>query len=130
MSFTWLTKLVLALAFSVLPLQALAETIQVFLCHSPSSATQTAGEQHAHPHSGHDDHGAASQTTTAHASHAGTHDDSAGGHGDHFCCDAAATALPLFSTRLTQENFSSIAPAVEVQHHSTFLELLQRPPLA
>ena len=127
MSFTWLTKLVLALAFTVLPLQALAETIQVFLCHSPSAATQTAGERHAHSQSGHD-HGDASQT--AHGSDADAYNDSAGGHDDHFCCDAAATALPLFATRLTQENFSSIAPAVEVQHHSAFLELFQRPPLA
>ena len=127
MSSTWLTKLVLALAFTVLPLQALAETIQVFLCHSPSAATQTEGERHAHSQSGHD-HGDASQT--AHASHADAHDDSAVGHGDHFCCDAAATALPLFANRLTQEKFSSIAPAVEVRHYSAFLELFQRPPLA
>ena len=124
---SWLTKLVLALAFTVLPLQALAETIQVFLCHPPSAATEMAGERHAHSEAGHD-HGDASHT--AHGWHADAHDDSAGGHGDHFCCDAAATALPLFAKQLTQQKFSSIAAAVEVQHDSTFLKLPQRPPLA
>src|SRR5687768_11419343 len=124
MSSFWVTKLVLALAFAVLPLQALAETIQVFLCHSPSAATQMTAERHANSQSGHE-HGDATQTT--HGSHADTYDDSVGGHSDHFCCDTAATALPLFANRFTQENFSSIAPALEVRHDSTFLKLLQRP---
>jgi hypothetical protein len=122
---SWLTKLVLALAFSVLPLQAIAETIQIFLCHSPSAATEMAGEPHAHPQSGHD-HGDASQR--AHRSDAS--DDSGGGHGDHFCCDAVATALPLSAKALTQQNFSSIVAAFEVRHDSAFLKLPQRPPLA
>ena len=124
---SWLTKLVLALAFSVLPLQAIAETIQIFLCHSPSAATEMVGERHLHSESGHD-HGDAGQT--AHGWHGDAYDDSAAGHGDHFCCDAFATALPLFAKRLAQQKFSSIAVAIEVRHDSTFLKLPQRPPLA
>jgi hypothetical protein len=127
---SWLTKLVLALAFSVLPLQALAETIQVLLCHSQSAAVEVAGDRQAHGQNAHDHgEGHADPSQTTDGWHANAYDDFASGHGDHFCCDAAATALPLFSKQLKQENFASILPAIEVRRDSIFLELLQRPPL-
>jgi hypothetical protein len=133
MSSRWLTKLVLAIAIAVLPLQALAETVRVFLCHLDVATAEMAVETDSQEKAADHHHGTASHAHHGHGhhgGHAGASDDSAGNPGDHFCCDAATAALPLPAKLLPPSYSPSVVVTAETPHHSAFLKLPQRPPLA
>jgi hypothetical protein len=140
----WLNKLVLVLAAALLPLQALAETVQVFLCQ-PQMAVNAGVEPGNHDRFGRDggtghayegavhDHGRASgDEGTLHSHSASAHgsdEDSAGGHAEHFCCDVVVAGLPSSSVTVAAAPFPALEATRDIFHYLTFLEFPQRPPL-
>jgi hypothetical protein len=126
---SWITKVVLAVAFAVMPLQGFAQTLAMLIClpqmaahgheaGQTSHSDGSAGAAHSHDHGGSAQH---------HASH-----DDAGSvnHSDHFCCNVVAPGLPAVAQLLSVPEFSSPVPAPGRLHYTTFLKLPQRPPLA
>ena len=124
-----ITKVVLAVAFAVMPLQGFAQTLAMLIClphmaqhgHVAGQTGHSHGET-SHVHS-HDHHGG--------AQHEGSHDGTgSGNHADHFCCNVVAPGLPAVVQPLAVSLFSTPVLSPGVFHYTTFLKLPQRPPLA
>jgi len=143
---SWLVRLVLALAFAVLPLQGLAETTRMLLCEpqSPGTAGAREGQGHdgasAHVHAGahhghdvaHADHGAGPRAggDVSPSHHAAMPDEaSAEGHAGHYCCDVVVAGLTGSAPGVGQFDFPALEAAREISRASIFLEYPQRPPL-
>jgi hypothetical protein len=140
----WLNKLVLVLAAALLPLQALAETVQVFLCqpqmaangsvepglHGPSGHHGSSGHAHDGPAHDHGRAGGGEAGVHSHSSPSQASDESpADGHAGHFCCDLVVAGLPSSSVTVVGSPFPALEPTRDIFHYLTFLELPQRPPL-
>jgi hypothetical protein len=121
----WSKRLVLVLAFAVMPLQGIAATLAVLLCHGEAQmhATHATGGGHEHGagHAAHEHDQAA----------AGGHDDSSTGNASyHLCCNLAASAPPAAVTpgALLDFQVQIFGPA---PLHDLFIpDRPQRPPLA
>ena len=112
-------KIVLLLAIAVLPLQGIAATLSVLLCH---------GEGHAHAMHAQDghDHGAHDQARQD------THHDSAGANGDltyHLCCHHTLSGVPVVTLPPAMPDFPLLAMAPKPLHDLYFPDRPQRPPL-
>jgi hypothetical protein len=86
----WSGKLVLVMALAMMPLQGVAATLTVLLCHGDAQmhAVHATGGDHGH------DTGDAAHEHGHHAA-AGGHDDGSGGNGSyHLCCNLSASAPP------------------------------------
>ena len=123
-----ITKAVLAVAFALMPLQGVAQTLAMLIClphmaqhdHEISPASHPHGDaNHAHPH----DHHAGAQHDPSHDGTASSN------HSDHFCCHIVAPGLPAIVHPIAVLKFSSPALSPGVFHYTTFLKLPQRPPL-
>lgn len=143
----WLIRLVLALAFAVLPLQGLADTVQVVLCqpqsigaagavqedhpHDGASARTYGGTHHGHDaaHADHDTAGhAGGDASTSH--HTATPDEAAGDYSGHLCCDVVVAGLTVSAPGIGHFDFPALEPVRDVERVSIFLAYPQRPPLA
>ena len=113
----WCKKLVLVLALSVMPLQGLAATLSVLLCHGEAQA-------HAMHDQGNHDHGAPNYD----------HQDEGGATGNssayHLCCNITATAASILTLQATQPDFPGRALAPPTLHDLFVPDRPQRPPLA
>src|SRR5688500_6193742 len=86
----WSKPLVLVLAFAVMPLQGLAATPAMLLCHCDAQTSGThrrgSGDEHGAADAGHDH---------PHPAAAGNHvDESTGNSAYHLCCNLTASAPP------------------------------------
>ena len=115
-------KLVLALALAVLPLQGVAATLTVLLCHGET-------QQHAeHADVGHD-HGQGA----AHAAHHGeapTDDNAGASAAYHLCCNVTVSAPSAIALPAVTPDFLALAVTLSPLHDLFVPELPQRPPLA
>jgi hypothetical protein len=116
---SFIRKLVLAAALLVMPLQGVAATLAVLLCH---------GDAQAH---------------TSHSAHHGESDHSSHSHGDsshedgnapslsfHLCCNLTASAPASVTVAAYLPQFPIQSFALDSLHDSFVPELPQRPPLA
>ena len=112
----WRRKLVLVLALAVMPLQGVAATLSVLLCHGDAQA-----------------HAMHTQDDPEHSMHHDDHPDEGGASSEsayHLCCNITASAPPLTT-------LSAVPPDLPVNTfvpdslHDLFIpEQPQRPPLA
>lgn len=117
----WMKKAVLLLAVLVMPLQGVAATLSILLCHGDAQAHAMHG-QPVH------DHAAAHDQTHHH-----TYNDNAGANSDlsyHLCCHHTLSGLPVMALAPAIPDFSLIAVAPEPLHDLYFPDRPQRPPLA
>lgn len=120
---SYIKKLVLAAALAVMPLQGIAATLTVLLCHGDA---QIHGA-HATASHGHGDHQAAHQHE-----HGATGNDESGATSQffHLCCNLTASAPPSFSVDATQPDFPVRASLPDPMHDLFVPDRPQRPPLA
>jgi hypothetical protein len=120
MSTRWLNKLVLAAALAVMPLQGVAATLSVLLCH---------GEAQAHASHAGDGHDHSSQTGGHHDQHPA--DDGTGsGAPYHLCCHFTVTAPVAVTLAVALPVFPVLAFAPDPLHDLFVPDRPQRPPLA
>lgn len=113
---TWCRKLVLALAFAVMPLQGVAATLSVLLCHGEAPAPAM-NDQDSH------DHGAPH----------GNSQDEGGTTGDapyQLCYNITVSALPIMTLPTVVPEFSVRAFVPEPLYDPFVPDRPQRPPLA
>lgn len=113
-------KIVLALAFTVMPMQGLAATLSILLCHGDAQL-HALHDQDAHDHgAGHDGH-ASSQ-----------HDDGALQDAAtlHFCCHLSVTVSAVVTVPSLSPDFPLRSFAPDALHDLHFPDQPQRPPLA
>lgn len=115
----WRRKLVLVLALAVMPLQGVAATLFVLLCHGDAPAhavhaqdTHDDPEHGMHYHGDPDEDGATSQS--AH----------------HPCCNITASAPPFMTLSAVPPDFQVRAFVPDPLHDLFVPEQPQRPPLA
>jgi hypothetical protein len=129
MSYSWIRRLVLAAAIAVMPLQGIAATLTVLLCHGDAQAH---GAHVALGHAGHDhgDHGAAH----SHENEPGvaTHDENGSGNSApyHLCCNLTASAPASIHIDAVLPDFSVRALVPDVRNDLYIPDQPQRPPLA
>jgi len=111
----WRRKLVLVLALAVMPLQGVAATLSVLLCHgdAQAQAMHTQNPEHSMHHDGHPDEGGA----TGHSGH-------------HPCCNVTASAPPVMTLSAVPPDFSVGTFAPDPLYDLFVPEQPQRPPLA
>lgn len=112
----WLKKLVLAAALLVMPLQGIAATLSVLLCHGGAQA-------HATHENGNEGHG---------MQYDGPSDPGVppGNNAFHPCCHYTVAAIPVYSLPAAPPDFS-VRTFVPDSLHDLFIpEQPQRPPLA
>ena len=112
-----LKKLVLLLAIAVMPLQGIAGTLAVLICHGEAQSHATHA-QHDH------DHGVSAQ---------GEHHDDAGTGGDllyHLCCHHTASGITAAFLPAAMSDFPAPATALLLLHDLFLPDRPQRPPLA
>lgn len=117
---SWSKQLVLVLALAVMPLQGIAATLSVLLCHGDAQAHSShAGDSHDHssqPDSHHDQHPA---------------DDGGGGSAPyHLCCHFTVTAPATVTLAVSLPDFPALAFAPTPLHDLFVPDRPQRPPLA
>jgi hypothetical protein len=113
---TWCKKLVLVLALTVMPLQGVAATLSVLLCHGEAQAHamhDQGNHGHGTPHNSHPDEGGA----TGNSAH-------------HPCCNITASAPSSVTLPATQLDFPVRAYAPAPLHDLFIPDRPQRPPLA
>ena len=112
----WCKKLVLLVALAVMPLQGVAATLSVLLCHGDAQAHAT------HDRSNHD-HG---------VSQDGPQDEggTTGNSVHHLCCNVTASAPSILMLPVTQPDFPVRAYTPDPLHDLFIPDRPQRPPLA
>lgn len=111
---TWHRKLVLVLALAVMPLQGVAATLSVLLCHGDAQAhAMHTQDEHSMHHYGHPDEGGAT-----------------GNSAYHLCCNITASAPPVMTLPAVPPDFPVRALAPDPLHDLFVPEQPQRPPLA
>lgn len=111
-----INRFILLLAIAVMPLQGIAATLSVLICHGEAEAHAV------HAQEGHD-HGAHDQ---------GHHDDSAAS-GDltyHLCCHHTLSGVPVLALPPALPEFPLFAMAPQPLYDLFFPDRPQRPPLA
>jgi hypothetical protein len=117
---SWSRKLVLALALAVMPLQGIAATLSVLLCH---------GEAQAHSSHAGDGHDHSTQAGSHHDQHPA--DDGAGSSAPyHLCCHFTVTAPADVTLAPTLSDFAVLAFTPDLLHDLFVPDRPQRPPLA
>ncbi len=113
---TWCKSLVLVLALAVMPLQGVAATLSVLLCHGEAQV-HAMHDQGNHDHvASHDNHQDESNST--------------GNSAHHPCCNVTAS-VPLIVTLLaTQPDFPVLSHTPDPLHDLFVPDRPQRPPLA
>lgn len=113
----WCKKLVLVLALTVMPLQGVAATLSVLLCHGDAQA-------HAMHDQGSHDHGAPQDDRQ----------DEGGTTGNssayHLCCNITASASSIVTLPASLPDFPVRAFAPDPLHDLYVPDRPQRPPLA
>lgn len=113
-------KLVLALALAVMPLQGVAATLSVLLCHGEAQVPAAhAGDSHdhaAHADGQHDGHPADGSA--------------AGGSVFHLCCHFTVSAPAAVTLAVALPDFPALAFAPTPLHDLFIPDRPQRPPLA
>lgn len=113
---TWCKKLALVLALAVMPLQGVAATLSILLCHGDA-------KMHAeHTDGGHDQG----------AHHDGQHDEGGAPESPiyHLCCNLTASASPVVSMPAVLPDFPVQAFVPDPLHDLFIPDRPQRPPLA
>ena len=122
----WSKKLVLVLAFAVMPLQGLAATLTILLCHGDAQThgMHVGGNGH--------EHGAGeARHDHPHPAAAGNHDDeSTGNSAYHLCCNLTASAPPAATVPAALPDFPAQAFTPAPLHDLFIPDRPQRPPLA
>ena len=113
---TWCKKLVLLLALTVMPLQGVAATLSILLCHGEAQA-------HAMHDQGSHDHGAPHDN---YQDKGGT----TGSSAYHLCCNITASAPPVMMLAAVPPDFPVRAFVPDPLHDLFVPEQPQRPPLA
>ena len=113
---TWCKKLVLVLALTVMPLQGVAATLSVLLCHGEAQA-------HAMHDQGSHDHGARAD---GHPDEGGT----TGNHVQHLCCHYTVSAPASLALPAALPDFLVQAFVPDPLHDLFVPDRPQRPPLA
>lgn len=116
----WCKKLVLALALTVMPLQGIAATLSVLLCHGEAQAHST----HA---SGSQDHGAHQDS---HNNKNPNDDGKTGSSVFHLCCHYIVSAPAAMTLPASLPDFPVLAFAPDPLHDLFVPDRPQRPPLA
>jgi len=113
----WCRKIVLAFSLAVLPLQGVAATLTVLLCHGDAQVHA------AHAATGHD-HG--------HQNDNQPNEDAAGGSvaGYHHCCNVTVSALSAMTPPSAPPESPARVVVSDRLYHLFVPELPQRPPLA
>jgi hypothetical protein len=115
----WFRKLVLVLAFGVMPLQGIAATLSVLYCHGDAQA-HTAHADDGHNHVAHHD-----------GHHNSNPDGGTGGHtAYHLCCNVTMSAPPIMTYVAVPTYFPVLAFVPDPLHDLFFPDQPQRPPLA
>ena len=112
---SWVKKLVLMLAIAVMPLQGIAATLSVLLCHGETETRAM------HTQDGHD-----------HGTHQPGQQDDAGPSGDltyHLCCHHTVSGVPVLTLHPAMADFSMLTAAPQPLHDLFFPDRPQRPPL-
>jgi hypothetical protein len=112
----WRRKLVLVLALAVMPLQGVAATLSVLLCHGHAQAQAMHAQddpEHSMHHDGHPGEGGA----TGHSAY-------------HLCCNVTASAPPVMTLATVPPDFSVGTFAPDPLYDLFVPEQPQRPPLA
>ena len=119
----WVKRIVLLVAFTVMPLQGIAAVMSVVLCHGDAQMHAVhVPEQAAHDHGSHGD---------GHAHHGGDHDGGgAGNSASHHCCHLSFTAPAIVTLPSVLPDSSVRALAPDSLHDLYFPDQPQRPPLA
>ncbi len=116
----WLHKLILTVALAVMPLQGLATTLSVLLCHGEA-------QMHAVHEQGSD------TSASDHDHHAGNQQDVEGTSGNpayHPCCHYTASAPATMTPQAVSIDFPTQAYTPEPLHDLFVPDRPQRPPLA
>jgi hypothetical protein len=127
MSSSWIRKVVLAAALAIMPLQGIAATLTVLLCHGEAQA--------------HEVHAAPGHATHEHGEHAAGHShehapsdrgDASGGSAAsyHLCCNLTASMPPSIRIDAQLPDFPVRAFVPDRLHDLFVPEQPQRPPLA
>lgn len=113
---TWFKKLVLVLALTVMPLQGVAATLSVLLCHGEAQV-----------HAMHD------QGNHEHVASHGNFQDESGTTGNpshHPCCNVTASAPSILTLQAIQPDFPVLSHTPDPLHDHFVPDRPQRPPLA
>jgi hypothetical protein len=117
----WLKRLVLAAALAVMPLQGVAATLSVLLCH---------GEAQAHSSHAGDGHDHSAQSDSHHAAQQPADDNAGSGAPYHLCCHFTASAPATMTPQAVSIDFPTQAYTPEPLHDLFVPDRPQRPPLA
>lgn len=113
---TWCKKLALVLALTVMPLQGIAATLSILLCHGEAQARAVhdqGGHDHGTSHDNHQDEGGATGNSAYHA-----------------CCSITASAPSVLTLPAAQPEFLVRAFAPDPSQDLFVPDRPQRPPLA
>ena len=113
----WSRTLVLVLAFAVMPLQGIAASLSVLLCHGDTQAHVV------HEPDGHD-HNA------QHDGHHGTQQDDGGATAYHLCCNVTVSVPSTVAVLPALPDFPVRALVPDPFRDLFIPDLPQRPPLA
>ena len=113
-------RVVLLLAFAVMPMQGVAATFAVLFCHGDSQLHALHDQDSQHHGSHHDGHHNSQQDD------AGSQDNPA----LHFCCNLTASAPPVVTMPAVLPDFPIRAFAPDSLHDLFIPDRPQRPPLA
>ena len=116
----WLKKLILAAALAVMPLQGVAATLSVLLCHGEAQ-THSAHAGGDHNHVAHQDR---------HLDQHQGDDGAAGSSLFHLCCNYTVTAPSDVTLPVSLPEFPVRAYALDPLHDLYVPDRPQRPPLA
>lgn len=117
---SWSRKLLLVLALAVMPLQGIAATLSVLLCHGETQTHAAhAGGSHEHGthQNGHHDNQQGDDGTTSHSVY-------------HLCCHFTAFAPASMTLPVARPDFPARAYAPDPLHDLFVPDRPQRPPLA
>jgi hypothetical protein len=110
-------KLVLLLALAVMPLQGVAATLSILLCHGDTklhALHETAGHNSGTHHDGHQDAGGSGNNSAAY----------------HLCCNITFSAPPVMMLPAALPDFPVRALTPDPLHDLFIPDRPQRPPLA
>ncbi len=117
MSTHWLNKLVLAAALAVMPLQGVAVTLSVLLCHGEAQAHAGVSHDHGSHQNGHHDNPQGTDGTTGNSAY-------------HPCCHFTVTAPAAMTLTVSTPYFPVLAFTPAPLHDLFVPDRPQRPPLA
>jgi len=116
----WMKKLVLAAAFTVMPLQGVAATLSALLCHGEAQ-THSAHAGDIHDHSAHQN---------GHHEQHPSDDGTAGSSVYHLCCHYTVSAPADLTLPVSLPDFPVRAFTPDALHDLFIPDRPQRPPLA